>query len=442
MLAMVALLFLLWGNAQQTAALLSFRRTGATEAPLPDRELPRYTAIVALHREHKVIPDLIKALVAIDYPVSKLDIRIVLEESDRATISALRLQALPANMRLLILPPGLVMTKPRAMNAALLLTEGDFVTIFDAEDEPQPDQLRKAAAVFAASPRKVACLQASLSPDNAGDGLMQALFTLEYAALFNVMKNGMCRLDHPIPLGGTSNHFRRDVLEKLGGWDAYNVTEDAELGLRLWLNGYETKTLDSETFEEAPPTLQAWFNQRRRWSKGWMQTVIAHARDRLPHAPGIERSRSAFSTLTMSTALAGMLIYPFGSVMFLLRFLLGPPFLVGDPVHDIVDIFAIMLVGLGVINMFGPVVLALRAPRLRHLAPVMLLMPLYSLAISLASWVALVDLIRAPFHWLKTEHGFARTSLRTRLRRQSHADDDHMQILSAAMAISAKTAPP
>ena len=413
------LVLLLAANTLQAAALLChdgpFSPANARRPVLlGDRDLPVYTAIVALYREQRVVPALIKALRALDYPAEKLDIKLVLESDDPLTLEAVRRQVLPAQFSVVVMPPDTLKTKPKAMNAALLLARGSLVTIFDAEDEPEPGQLRKAASLFDAMPADVACLQAALIPDNAGDGWLQALFTIEYASLFSIVKRGLCALRLPVPLGGTSNHFRRDLLERAGAWDAYNVTEDAELGLRLWRMGLRVETLDSVTFEEAPPTLHAWFNQRRRWSKGWFQTLISHC-----HAPvgGMRRygsRRWLLSGLSLAGTLAGMLVFPIGSIWLTERLLFGSALFSGDNLSSLLDGLALALVGLGVVIMFVPPILALRRCGLRKLGWYLPLLPLYSLAISAATWVSIYDLLANPFHWLKTEHGFARTSLRRR----------------------------
>ncbi len=397
---------------------------------LSDADLPIYTIMVALYRETRVVSKLCKTLRSLDYPPEKLDIKFILEADDPETLWAIMSQQLPSRFSTLIVPDGQPRTKPRALNLGLAFAQGSFVTIYDAEDEPDPQQLRRAVERFAAADERLACLQASLVPDNAEDGLLQALFTLEYATLFDVIKNGLSNLSLPIPLGGTSNHFRKSVLDSVGGWDAFNVTEDAELGLRLARLGYRTERLQSDTFEEAPPTLKAWFNQRRRWSKGWLQTAIAHSTHPVEaiRRQGILRFLAG-SMLMIGTILC-MLAFPLGSFAFFRRCIGGTPFFSGGVMDIAMDLLTLSVAGLGSIALFYPSILALGRRGLSHHWPVLALIPVYLLGITLASWMAVLDLALKPFHWHKTEHGFARNSSRKGQALRSRHDQ---MLLDAAM---------
>jgi glycosyltransferase XagB len=242
-------------------------------ARVEDRRLPVYSVVVALHREARVVPQLLAALAAIDYPRGKLDIKLVIEHDDRATRLAIEALDLPATYEVVVAPAGWPRTKPRALNIALPLVRGELLVIFDAEDAPAPCQLREAAERFLRAPRELACLQARLAIDNIEDSWLTRLFAIEYAVLFDVLNPGLAGLGLPLPLGGSSNHFRTEVLREVCGWDAWNVTEDADLGLRLARFGYGVGILPSSTQEEAPALIDAWLKQRRRWSKGWMRPV-------------------------------------------------------------------------------------------------------------------------------------------------------------------------
>lgn len=244
-----------------------------------DRLLPTYSIIVALHREARVVRELAAALEAIDYPRGKLDIKLVIEEDDVATRKALQALDLPPVYEIIVAPDGSPRTKPRALNIALSLVRGELVAVFDAEDIPAPGQLRDAAERFLREPRSLACLQAQLSIDNVEDSWLTRLFSIEYAVLFDVMHHGMADLGLPLALGGSSNHFRTDVLREVYAWDSWNVTEDADLGLRLARLGYRSATFASTTQEEAPARFKAWLTQRRRWAKGWTQTFVTLSRD-------------------------------------------------------------------------------------------------------------------------------------------------------------------
>jgi hypothetical protein len=256
---------------------------GAVHEPAraADGDLPVYTVIVALYREARVLPQLVAALQKIDYPPSKLDIKLVLEEGDRETRDALAALPFPGGWQVLLAPPGHPQTKPRALNVALPLIRGEYTAVFDAEDLPDPRQLRWAVARFSALGPTVACLQARLSIYNPGRTWVTRLFAVEYAALFDVMNPGLMALGQPILLGGTSNHFRTEVLRVGCGWDAWNVTEDADLSVRLARAGFKVADLPLHTAEDAPETFRMWWRQRSRWMKGSMQTCITHSREPL-----------------------------------------------------------------------------------------------------------------------------------------------------------------
>ncbi|WP_293864857.1 glycosyltransferase [uncultured Alsobacter sp.] len=268
--AVLGLLFLSAMSLRLAAAGEPRVRDRAT-AP-HDRPVPTYTVLVPLYREgDAVVRGLVAALARLDYPRARLEILLLVEAGDRLTRASLSRLLLPTGMRTVTCPDGTPRTKPRALNIGLALTRGDLLVVYDAEDRPEPAQLRLSAATFARLGEDVGCLQASLAIHNGGDGWLARLFRLEYAMLFDVTLPGMTRLAVPVPLGGTSNHFRRRALITAGGWDAWNVTEDADVGLRLARRGFRTAMLASTTLEEAPATLRRWFPQRVRWMKGWMR---------------------------------------------------------------------------------------------------------------------------------------------------------------------------
>jgi cellulose synthase/poly-beta-1,6-N-acetylglucosamine synthase-like glycosyltransferase len=246
---------------------------------LADEELPSYTIVVALYREARVVHDLVRALDRLDYPRSKLDIKLVVEQRDPETLSRLVEMDLPACYEIIVAPPGAPQTKPRALNIALSSARGELIVVYDAEDAPAADQLRLAAARFAAD-KSVDCLQARLSIRNGGESWLATQFAIEYGVLFDFLNPGLCAPQLPIALGGTSNHFRIRSLIDVGAWDEWNVTEDADLGIRLARFGYRVQALDSDTLEEAPFELKNWFRQRVRWQKGWLRLVNSRARRR------------------------------------------------------------------------------------------------------------------------------------------------------------------
>jgi cellulose synthase/poly-beta-1,6-N-acetylglucosamine synthase-like glycosyltransferase len=370
--------------------------------PLADADLPVYTVIVAMYREGAVIPKLVSALNAFDYPKSKLDIKLVIEAGDEETLGAIMAERLPPRFDVVIAPPGKPRTKPRALNVALDVARGDLVCVYDAEDEPAPDQLRRAAARFAEDPALDA-LQGKLTIANWRDCWLSFMFAVEYAALFELVNPGLSALELPVALGGTTNHFRAESLRRVGGWDAWNVTEDADLGLRLARFGARVGALDSETAEEAPNEFANWFRQRSRWQKGWMQTMIVHTREPLRY----------FRELGFKKGVAGLTLIV-GTVM---TGLFGPFFLVEAiwrgfcestseaPVSRLADVYTYILTLTGVQAVILPALVAMRRRGMREYARALIYMPLYYLLVSAATWVALYELIVRPFHWHKTAHG-------------------------------------
>lgn len=265
-----------------TSGMLHRRQNKISEEALDELDettLPIYTVLVPLHDESESLPRLIRALDALDYPKSKLDIKLILERSDEKTATALKALRPRRGYELLYVPYSLPQTKPKACNYALHFARGEYVTIYDAEDDPDPRQLKKAVLTFRRLPESVVCLQARLNYYNRNRGTLPRLFSLEYAMWFDFMLPGLQTLNIPIPLGGTSNHLRLSALRSLGEWDPFNVTEDADLGMRIAMAGYKTAMLDSLTGEEAPASLKPWINQRTRWIRGYMQTWLVHMRD-------------------------------------------------------------------------------------------------------------------------------------------------------------------
>ena len=384
--------------------------------PLGDAELPVYSLVLPVHREKKVVRKLVAAIEALDYPAAKLDVKIVTEAGDAETLGALRDARLPAYCEVIIAPPGKPQTKPRALNIALPFCRGSLLVIYDAEDEPQPAQLREAAAAFADASDNVVCLQARLSIDNCADSWLTAMFAMEYAALFDVINPGLGELNLQFPLGGTSNHFRVEALRGIGGWDAWNVTEDADLGIRLARYGYHIGVINSTTFEEAPAELRAWRLQRQRWLKGFMQTLITHCREprKLVREAGAGGAASAL--ILLAGPVLGAL---FGPVLFAVTIaqiasgeLLAPP----DIASLVANVAALTLFACGVVSCLWPLLLGAKRRGLWRAARWLPLLPLYYGLMSVAGWGALAELLRSPFSWNKTEHGLARSSSRKRTK--------------------------
>lgn len=373
--------------------------------PVPDSELPTYTILVPLYREAELVPDVVVALDALDWPRDKLDIKLLLEADDEQTIAAARFAARGVPYETIVVPSIGPRTKPKALAFAMPLVRGTFVTVYDAEDRPHPKQLRESFAAFHRAGPDLACLQSPLVIDNAGEGWLPLSFAVEYAGLFDALLPTLAAYGMPLPLGGTSNHFRRSALEAVGGWDPYNVTEDADLGLRFSRFGFRTGTLDLPTLEEAPTRLRTWFNQRTRWSKGWIQTWLVHMRQpaRLVRDLG-PRGILGFSLFTTGL-IVSQLIYP----LYLLVFFLSFTDPMGHWVHG--NPFTSAVLGVNLFNPFAAfaamALLSVRALRVRGrtaTAAGVFLLPVFWFLVSLSCYRALFQLATRPHHWAKTPH--------------------------------------
>jgi glycosyltransferase involved in cell wall biosynthesis len=389
--------------------------------------LPRYTILVPLYREARVLPQLLAALRRLAYPRDRLEVILLLETDDTETLAALMRSRLEPWERPLVVPAGVPRTKPRALNHGLAEAVGDLLVVYDAEDIPDPDQLLLAAALFGSAGPEVACLQARLVIDNDRATALSSLFALEYLALFQAVKPGLAADDLAVPLGGTSNHFRTALLRGLGGWDAWNVTEDADLGIRLARAGYRVADLPSTTAEEAPERLGLWLRQRRRWLKGWIQTALVHGRApaQLYRELGLVRTLCAIGAVPAPYLSA--LVYPLFSALFLYRLLQGE-LTAADSLPDaIVKALMWVVFASGLAASAIPALIGARRAGRSPPWPLYLLQPFYACLVSLAAWLALYDYLRRPFHWWKTEHGLARRPARAAARPVSEAGDDGVQ---------------
>ncbi len=380
----------------------------AAAAPLSDAELPAYTVLVPLYDEARMVPQLVAALEKIDYPRVKLDIKFVVEDDDITTLAALRAQPLGPSYAIVVAPPGAPRTKPRALNVALPLARGEMIAVFDAEDEPAPDQLRAAAAQMRRAAPDVACLQARLVLYNVSDSWLSRCFALDYAALFDVTNVGLAALGLPLPLGGTSNHFRADVLREVGGWDAWNVTEDADLGLRLARFGYRTEVLATTTAEEAPVRLANWFRQRRRWFKGWQQTQVTLARSPAGLVAALGRRRALMTVLLLLAQVQAPLLWPVATLLLVRQLVVAGLPTPATPLDLLVATAWTSLVVAGVGLTLLTTVLGMRRRGLGRLWPWLPTLVAYKLLVSLAAWASVIDFVRRPHRWDKTEHGLTR----------------------------------
>lgn len=404
LLTALAVLSLAATTALKCAAALAAAFAPDPDSPAPDdAALPTISILVALYGEADIAPRLIRRLSALDYPRDRLDVLLLVEEDDATTRAALARTALPPWMRVIAVPAGRIRTKPRALNFGLDFARGTIIGVYDAEDAPDPDQLRHVAAAFAAAPPDVACLQGMLDFYNPRTNWIARCFTIEYAVWYRLILPGLDRLGLPVPLGGTTLFIRRTVLAQVGAWDAHNVTEDADLGLRLARRGWKTRLIPTVTWEEANCRPVAWIRQRSRWTKGYLMTWLVHMRHPLAlwrdlGTPGFLAMQALFLGALLQVMLAPLqlsfLLYPPGP---------GHPFLDGLPPATVATLATFFLFAQLASLTLGAVALRIAGhpPQWRWLP---LTIPYFLLA-TLAGLKALAEALSRPFHWDKTRHG-------------------------------------
>jgi len=377
---------------------------------LVDEDLPCYTILVPLYQEANVLHGLIAGLEALDYPKQKLDIKLLLEEDDTETREAVDREALPLHFQKLIVPRDGPRGKPRACNYGLRQAKGEYCVIFDAEDQPDPDQLKRAVVAFRKSTDRTICVQAKLSFYNHDQNLLTRWFANEYLTLFDLYLPALNALNTPIPLGGTSNHFWTDALRQVGGWDPFNVTEDADIGIRVAREGWETRVIDSTTYEEATSQLGDWIRQRSRWIKGFMQTWLVHMRNprRLYSEVG------AMGFLGIQVMILGTFLACFiNPVMWLVLLAWYVTHAAGIQEAYPAPVLYPAVIALLAGNMafvYAPVIACLRRGYGEGVKYA-LVIPLYWALMSVAAWKALYELVFKPHYWQKTRHGQAQTSV-------------------------------
>ncbi|MCK9249375.1 MAG: glycosyltransferase [Solirubrobacteraceae bacterium] len=372
-------------------------------AALDDRELPRYTILVPLFHEADVVGRLVDGVHGLDYPRHLLDVRLLCEEEDDETIEAIRALDLPSHFHLVVVPDSLPKTKPKACNFGLIQATGDITVIYDAEDRPDPQQLKTVVAAFRKAAPEVTCIQAKLNYFNAEQNLLTRWFTAEYSTWFDLMLPGLDAVKAPIPLGGTSNHFRTQELIELGAWDPFNVTEDADLGIRLSRAGLSTAVVDSTTYEEANSDLSNWIRQRSRWIKGYLQTYLVHMRSplRLLRELGLRRF------LSFQLVVGGTLTFLVNPLSWILTtlFTLTQLGFIQDIFPGFVYYAAItqLIVG-NFIFTYANIAGVVHRGYFR-LVRTALFTPIYWGFMSMAAWKGFLQLITNPFYWEKTVHG-------------------------------------
>lgn len=372
-------------------------------AAVDEHDLPVYTVLVPLYKEAAVIPQLAAGIEELDYPKHLLDVRLLCEEDDDETIEMIRELHLPPHFKLVIVPPSQPKTKPKACNYGLLHAEGKYCVIYDAEDQPDPDQLKKVVLAFRKAGGSVTCVQAKLNYFNREQNLLTKWFSVEYSMWFDLILPGLDKQNVPIPLGGTSNHFVTARLVELGAWDPFNVTEDADLGIRLHKAGYQTAIIDSTTYEEANSAGGNWIRQRSRWIKGYIQTWLVHMR----HPFRLMREVGIKSWLSFNLIVGGTFIFLINPLMWLLTtlFFFTQSGLIRSLFPGVIFYMSSTLLFIGnflfvYLNVAGAV-----QRRYFSLAKFALLSPLYWGLMSYAAWKGFIQLFTNPFYWEKTQHG-------------------------------------
>jgi glycosyltransferase XagB len=382
---------------------------------LHDADLPIYTIFVPMYKEPTVLPILAAALRRLEYPRSKLDIKLVLEENDLETIQAAKDLALEATFEIIRVPSSVPKTKPKACNYALRLARGKYLTIYDAEDKPEPDQLKKVVAAFQKLGAKTACIQARLNYFNADENWLTRMFTLEYSLWFDMFLPALDQLRVPIPLGGTSNHFDLEKLREVGAWDPFNVTEDADLGLRFASLGYHVGVVNSVTYEEANSQLGNWLRQRSRWIKGYIQTWLVNMRHPVTLYERVGFKGFCSLQLFVGGSIVSTLAYPFMVVPFLIWVFSHTIYLNQFFPRPVLMVSTLNLI-VGNSCLIYLSMLAVAKRQNYKLLPYALTVPGYWLIQSIAAYKGLWQLITRPFYWEKTVHGISKFTRRELIR--------------------------
>src|SRR3984885_3377996 len=377
----------------------------------PD-DLPIYTILLPVYKEDKLIKKLIWNLQSLDYPREKLDIKLLIEEDDDKTLNAVRNLDFPAIFEVIVVPFHMPKTKPKACNYGLHFSRGKYLTIYDAEDIPDTDQLKKVVALFGKLPDNYICIQSALNYFNRNENFLTRMFTLEYSYWFDYMLPGLDTLDIPIPLGGTSNHFKLDALVDLGAWDPFNVTEDADLGVRAYAKGYKVALVNSTTFEEANNEPFNWIRQRSRWIKGYMQTYLVHMRNPVKLWRKIGWKGFLGFNFFIGATPVTFLVYPILLFIFL-AYVVFNISSIKTLFPDWVLFISIFNLMVGNILMIYVNMMAVFKRRFYELILFAIANPIYWLMHSAAAFMALYQLVVKPFYWEKTTHGLSKINSAT-----------------------------
>ncbi|GAC66265.1 glycosyltransferase [Gordonia soli] len=379
---------------------------------VPDDDLPPYTVLVPAYDEPEVVGDLVAAMESLEYPRAKLQIMLLLEEDDEVTIDAASGVDRGGLVTVILVPPADPRTKPKACNYGMHFATGEFVTIYDAEDIPDPLQLRRAVAAFAELDDTVACVQSRLDFHNSTDNILTAWFTADYGIWFGFLLPGLMASRSPIPLGGTSNHLRRAVLDDIGTWDPFNVTEDADLGVRIAASGYRTAVIDSVTLEEANIDAINWIRQRSRWYKGYFQTWLVHMRRPL----ALFRTLGPVGFFRFTTLFAGTPLIACANMLFwllMITWILGQPSIIVEIFPPATYYPALVSLLIGNTATVYMNIVALREDDRSDLFWPALLVPAYWVLMSIAALKGMWQMLRNPSYWEKTFHGIGSSSRTT-----------------------------
>jgi glycosyltransferase XagB len=371
---------------------------------LQDVELPVYSILVPLYKEARAIKHIIGAIENIDYPSDKLDIKLVVEADDIETIAAIKNIKPDYHFEIIKVPTSLPRTKPKALNYALNFVRGEYIVIYDAEDKPESSQLKKALSKFKQLDAKCICLQARLNFYNRNKNILSGFFAIEYAHLFEYTLIGLDKLNMPIPLGGTSNHFKTNKLKEILAWDPYNVTEDADLGIRISTSGYYAKILDSETLEEAPITIKSWLKQRSRWFKGYFQTYLVHMRNPIKLLRNIGFKQFLGFQIFIGMQTLSYICLPFIMLSFIYLGIAENDDILYPKITNFIWITGIANIVINfIMHLIISIIITYRNSWSNMLKST-LLYPFYFIIHIIASYMALYQLCTNPHYWEKTEH--------------------------------------
>jgi glycosyltransferase XagB len=373
---------------------------------LEDADLPFYTILCPLYKEANVLEDFVSAIDDIDWPKNRLDVILLLEEDDKETLDKAKSMRLPDYVTLLVIPDSEPKTKPKACNYGLQFARGEYLVIYDAEDKPETDQLKKAYLAYRKAGKDVYCLQCKLNYYNPHHNLLTKLFTTEYSLWFDIILPGLQSIKATIPLGGTSNHFRTKELKNLHGWDPFNVTEDCDLGVRLFKEGKRTAIINSTTWEEANSKMSNWIKQRSRWIKGYLQTYLVHTRNPIEFIRQY-RLHALYFHLVIGMRVVFILLNPVLWIMTLSYFLLNP--LTGAFIESIyiapVFYAAVFTLVVGNFMYFYNYMIGALLRQQWEVVKYVFFIPFYWVMASIAGYIAVYQLITKPHYWEKTKHG-------------------------------------